>query len=197
VVTTLRDITEERALKRDLSYRASHDELTGLSNSRAWGEALSAEGDRRRDPGDGLGVIFIDLDNFKQINDRYGHPVGDRVLAEVAHRIRSAVRAGDLAARIGGDEFAALLRGLSSVEDARAAATRVADALARPAMVDSSEIECQASIGLSYTERREQVKALVRQADTALYAAKEQGKGRWTEYDPSQWAPTRRTVDGH
>jgi diguanylate cyclase (GGDEF)-like protein len=196
VVSTLRDVTEERALKRDLAYRASHDEMTGLANSRAWGEVISAEADRRRAPGEGVGVIFIDLDNFKQINDRFGHPIGDQVLAEVGRRIRASVRAGDVAARVGGDEFAALLRGLSSVEDARAVAERLATELARPADVDNVPIECQSSIGLAYTEGREQVKVLIRQADTALYAAKEQGKGRWSEYNEKQWRPRRRTLDG-
>jgi diguanylate cyclase (GGDEF)-like protein len=196
VVTTLRDITEERALKRDLAYRASHDELTGLANARAWGETMTSEGERRGEPGDGMGVIFIDLDNFKQINDTYGHPVGDLVLADVARRIASVLRAEDLAARVGGDEFAVLLRGLTDVEDARGVAERLAETLARPALVDSISVECKASIGLSYTEGKERVRALVLQADTALYAAKEQGKGRWTQYNPVQWAPPRKQVAG-
>jgi diguanylate cyclase (GGDEF)-like protein/PAS domain S-box-containing protein len=196
VVTTLRDVTEERALKRDLAYRASHDEMTGLCNSRAWEELVGAEGERRRPPGEGIGVIFIDLDNFKQINDRFGHPVGDKVLAEVGRRIKGAVRGGDVAARVGGDEFAALLRGLSSVEDARRVARRLAETLAAPAAVDSLQVECQASIGLAYTDSREPVPALVKKADTALYAAKEQGKGRWAEYDSRQWRPNRATRNG-
>jgi diguanylate cyclase (GGDEF)-like protein/PAS domain S-box-containing protein len=196
VVTTMRDITAERALQRDLAYRASHDELTGLANVRAWAESLTAEGDRRRGPGAGTAVVFIDLDNFKAINDRYGHPAGDEVLAEVARRIVASLRTGDLAARVGGDEFAVLLRSLPNVDDARAVAQRLADALASPVVVDSRSVECQASIGLSYAEGAEQLRALVRQADTALYAAKEQGKGRWTEYNPKQWAPSRKTHDG-
>jgi diguanylate cyclase (GGDEF)-like protein len=196
VVTTMRDVTAERNLQRDLAYRAGHDELTGLANVRAWGETLAGEVDRRRGPGNGVGVVFIDLDNFKSINDRFGHPVGDGVLAEVARRIQGCLRSGDLAARVGGDEFAALMRGLSSVEDARAVAQRLADALARPAQVDSVTVECQASIGLAYTEGTEEVHTLVRQADTALYAAKDQGKGRWTEYNPKQWAPARATHNG-
>jgi diguanylate cyclase (GGDEF)-like protein len=191
VVSTMRDITAERALKRDLAYRASHDVLTGLANVRAWEENLAAEEDRRHGPGDGIAVIFVDVDNFKGINDRYGHPAGDELLAEVARRIQSCLRRGDLAARVGGDEFAALLRGLSSVEDARAVARRLVEALARPAVVDSLTVECQASVGLSYTEGNERVRSLVRHADSALYAAKDQGKGRWTEYKPAQWTTSR------
>lgn len=196
IVTTLRDITAERKLQRDLAYRASHDELTGLANVRTWGETLRAEGDRRRGPGNGTAVIFVDLDNFKGINDRYGHPVGDAVLAEVARRIQACMRTTDLAARVGGDEFAVLLRGLSSVEDGRNVARRLAEELARPTAVDSISVETQASIGLAYSEGTERVDALVRQADTALYAAKEQGKGRWTEYRPGLHAPDRTAHDG-
>jgi diguanylate cyclase len=127
-------------------------------------------------------VVFVDIDNFRSINDRNGHQAGDEVLAEVARRIQSCLRAGDVAARVGGDEFAVLLRGLSSVEDARAVARRLVESLAHPAIVDSATVDCQASVGLSYTEGMERVRTLVRQADSALYAAKNQGKGRWTEY---------------
>jgi diguanylate cyclase (GGDEF)-like protein len=199
VVTTMRDITAEQALRRDLAYRATHDEMTGLANVRAWEETLTAEGDRRRGPGDGLAVIFVDLDDFKSINDRYGHPVGDAVLAEVARRIHTCLREGDLPARIGGDEFAVLLRHLSTVEDARAVVQRLLEALGRPAVVDSKTLDCQASIGLSYTEGTERLRSLVRQADTALYAAKEQGKGRWCEHKPEPLAAPedpQRHLDG-
>jgi len=190
IVTTLRDVTAERELQRDLAYRASHDELTGMANARTWGETLEAEQERRRGEGNGVAVIFIDLDEFKDINDRYGHPTGDQVLAEMARRIRECVRAGDLAARVGGDEFAVLLRNLPNVDDARAIAQRMAEALSQPTVVNSIPIECRASIGLAYSEGEEPVNDLVRKADTALYAAKEQGKGRWAEYSPKHWRAT-------
>jgi len=196
VVTTLRDVTEERELRRDLAYRASHDELTGMVNARAWGEALTSETDRRRGPGSAVAVIFIDIDDFKRINDDHGHPTGDQVLAEVAHRIQQSLRSGDVAARVGGDEFAILLHGLPHVDDARVVAQRIAEALSRPVRVDEREIEANASIGLAYSEGQERIESLVRQADTALYAAKEQGKGRWTEFDGTQWAPSSRAVRG-
>jgi diguanylate cyclase (GGDEF)-like protein len=182
IVTTMRDVTAERALQRDLAYRAGHDQLTGLANVRAWDEGLTTEGDERRGPGHGIAVMAIDLDNFKSVNDRYGHQVGDEVLAEVARRIRSCLRPGDLAARVGGDEFAALVRGLHTADDARALAQRVVEALSRPARINSMALDCRASVGLSYSERAEPARVLVRQADNALYAAKNQGRGRWTEY---------------
>ena len=189
IVTTLRDVTAERELQRDLAYRASHDELTGMANARTWGETLEEEQERRRGAGNGVAVIFIDLDEFKDINDRYGHPTGDQVLAEMARRIRECVRTGDVAARVGGDEFAVLLRGLPNVDDARSIAQRMAEILSQPIVVGSIPIECRASIGLAYSEGEEPVDVLVRQADTALYAAKEQGKGRWAEYSPKHWRP--------
>jgi diguanylate cyclase (GGDEF)-like protein/PAS domain S-box-containing protein len=182
IVTTMRDVTAERALQRDLAYRASHDQLTGLANVRAWDEGLTAEDANRRGPGHGIAVMAIDLDNFKRINDHYGHQVGDGVLAEVARRIRGCLRAGDLAARVGGDEFAALLRGLTADDHAHALAQRLIEALTRPARINSIAVDCRASVGLSYSEGVEPVRVLVRQADNALYVAKDQGRGRWTEY---------------
>jgi diguanylate cyclase (GGDEF)-like protein len=114
----------------------------------------------------------------------------------VAACIRAQLRSQDLAARVGGDEFAALLRGLSHVDDARVVAERLATTIAAPIRADDTEVVCPASVGLAYTEGDEQVPVLVRRADTALYAAKEQGKGRWAEYNPEQRATARRTPDG-
>jgi diguanylate cyclase (GGDEF)-like protein len=133
---------------------------------------------------------------LKQVNDRHGHPAGDLVLANMAHRIQACVREGDVAARVGGDEFAVLLRGLRNVDDARVVAQRMAESLTHPVMLDSVPVDGKASIGLAYAEGQERIESLVRQADTALYVAKEQGKGRWSEYNPGQWAPRRSTHDG-
>jgi diguanylate cyclase (GGDEF)-like protein/PAS domain S-box-containing protein len=197
VVTTMRDVTAERALQRDLAYRASHDELTGLANVRAWEEGLTTEGDNPHGPGNGIAVIAIDLDHFKTINDRYGHAAGDRVLAEVARRIRERLRPGDLAARVGGDEFGALLRRLRTVDDARTLAQQLVESLARPAVIDSMTLDCGASVGLSYSEGAEPAHMLVRHADTALYAAKDQGRGRWTEYNASAAHPSSHPTAAH
>jgi diguanylate cyclase (GGDEF)-like protein len=196
VVTTLRDITAERRLQRDLAYRANHDELTGLANGRLFGRSLDEEQERRIKRGNGTAVLFIDLDDFKSINDSYGHGAGNEVLAEVGRRIRASIRAEDLAARVGGDEFAVLLRGIAHVDDARAVAQRVAEALAEPAWVDGDPVDCRASIGLAFTQRRERVEGLTGQADVALYRAKADGKGIWREYVPGMRGPRRRRREG-
>jgi diguanylate cyclase (GGDEF)-like protein len=195
IVTTLRDVTAERAMKRDLAYRANHDELTGLANGRLFGRTLDEEHERRVSRGEGTAVLFVDLDDFKSVNDSYGHEAGDRVLAEVARRIHGAIRAGDVAARVGGDEFAVLLRGVPNVDDARAVAERIAQTLSRPADVEGEPVDCGASIGLAYTERRERVDGLTSEADAALYVAKANGKGQWREYVagmPDRRPPRRR-----
>jgi diguanylate cyclase (GGDEF)-like protein len=197
IVTTMRDVTAERALQRDLAYRATHDELTGLANGRMWSWALADEEDRRRRQGRGTAILFIDLDDFKSVNDAYGHVAGDMVLAEVGRRILDSVRAEDLAARVGGDEFAVLVRGVPTVDDARAVAQRVAEELARPASVDGDTVDCRASIGLAYTEQREPVRGLTGNADAALYVAKAGGKGTWREYAPGMPIRRRPLPGGH
>jgi diguanylate cyclase (GGDEF)-like protein/PAS domain S-box-containing protein len=198
VVTTLRDVTTERNLQRELAHRASHDALTGLANAQLFGEELRADGAPdadRRTPAGGRAALFVDLDDFKTVNDTYGHWVGDHLLAEVARRIESCLRDGDIAARLGGDEFAVLLRGVPDVTAARAVAQRIADALARPASVGGIGVDCQASIGLAYTARRGESDSLLRKADTALYIAKTHGKGRWWQYRDGMPTPTRRQID--
>ena len=201
VVTTLRDVTAERNLQRDLAYRASHDALTGLVNAPQFGEELRAEQtsaagtDRLGGSDDGLAVLFIDLDDFKAVNDTYGHDIGDSVLATVARRIGSCLDEDDLAARLGGDEFAVLLRGVPSAAVAREAAQRFSDALAQPARVADLTLDCQASIGLSYHAERRESAALLREADAALYAAKAIGKGHWQQYREGMPDPARRNVD--
>jgi len=198
LVTTLRDVTTERRLRRDLAYRANHDALTGLANAQLFTDELRASNppERRTRRGAGRAALFVDLDDFKLVNDTYGHELGDQLLVEVAQRIGTVLRYEDMAARLGGDEFAILLRHLDSVEDARRIAQRVVDALARPATVDGITMDCQASVGMAYAGPRGSADALVREADAALYAAKASGKGRWREYRPGIPIPGRRHVEG-
>ncbi len=194
VVITVRDVTAERELQRSLAYRASHDPLTGLANAEVLRDQLRAD---RDDTGDGTmcAVLFVDLDDFKQVNDTYGHEVGDGLLVNVAYRIRAVLRADDLAARLGGDEFAALLRDVSDLDAARRTARRIADSLARPVTVGGVTIDSKASVGLAVARTPAEVDSLLRRADTALYTAKEEGKGDWREYREGMISPIRRRND--
>jgi diguanylate cyclase (GGDEF)-like protein/PAS domain S-box-containing protein len=192
VVTTLRDITAERRLERDLAFRASHDPLTGLANPRQFRDDLDTDHQRHRvTPGDGQAVFFIDLDDFKTINDTHGHHIGDQLLAEVAHRIQSCLRSQDLAARIGGDEFAVLLRHITQVDDATEIAQRLAETLARPTQIGQIRLSCSASIGVTYAITPRRPDELLREADAALYRAKADGKNRWHLYHNEMGDPER------
>jgi diguanylate cyclase (GGDEF)-like protein len=183
VVTTLRDVTRERVLQRELAYRASHDPLTGLANGEVYRGELSEAGQARpNERADGGAVwraaLMVDLDDFKGINDVYGHETGDRVLVETATRITSCLRAGDVAARIGGDEFAVLLPDIPDPGAAYDIAQRIADAMARPTMVPGTSVACRASVGVACSTTPFDPEQLLRQADQALYSAKAHGKGR-------------------
>jgi diguanylate cyclase (GGDEF)-like protein len=194
IVTTLRDVTFERRLQRDLAFRASHDQLTGLANATLFHDQLYAHSDRRRqDPQpEGVAALFIDLDNFKGVNDSHGHHVGDQLLAEVAHRITTSLRRNDLAARIGGDEFAVFLREVAGADDATAIAQRIVETVAQPMQIGPVTLACSVSIGVAFTDRPEHPDALLRQADTALYRVKASGKAGWRLYQEAEPDPTPR-----
>ncbi|MDG4825661.1 bifunctional diguanylate cyclase/phosphodiesterase [Asanoa sp. WMMD1127] len=185
VVTTLHDVTQERLLRRDLERRANEDPLTGLANPNRFGEQLRAGSGSA-----GWAALFVDLDDFKAVNDTFGHQVGDGLLVFVARRIEDCVRAEDLVARLGGDEFGVLLRDLD-VETARGITQRISDALAEPAMINGLRVDAQASIGLAFIADDSDPDMLMREADSALYSAKAAGKGRWRQYRPGMPAPTR------
>ena len=187
VVTTLHDVTAERQLRLDLEHRATHDPLTGLANGTLFRERLRRP-PARRSPG--RAVMVIDLDDFKTVNDTFGHLIGDGLLTVVARRVESCVRAGDLPARLGGDEFAVLLDGIAP-EAADEIAQRVSDALARPAPVGGITLDPQASVGLAHAGAGDDGATLLRDADSALYAAKAAGKGRWRRHHPGMPVPTR------
>ncbi|NUR72537.1 MAG: EAL domain-containing protein [Hamadaea sp.] len=186
VVTTLRDVTAERDLRRDLAHQASHDVITGLGNPRLFRHALA---EAVRTPG--AAVLLLDIDDFKLVNDTYGHPIGDQLLVASARRIESVIGPADLAARIGGDEFGVVLGDCTDVGVARDVAQRLADLLAEQIEVEDMVIECRASIGLAHAANTEDDSLLMRQADMALYAAKSGGKGRWRQYDGEMSIPAR------
>lgn len=174
---TQRKLAEERAV-----FLAHHDELTGLLNRRAMSSLL----EEPRDASMSVGIAIIDLDGFKDINDKYGHQAGDYVLRGIAKRLRTGVRGEDKVFRMGGDEFVAVLDGFGEHEpraDALAWCSRIIDSLSAPFTVDGEEVAVGASIGISmFPDDSEDFQNLIRFADLALYEAKAQGKGVTVEY---------------
>ncbi|MGN6380905.1 MAG: putative bifunctional diguanylate cyclase/phosphodiesterase [Gaiellales bacterium] len=184
------DITMLKETEAGLAHRAMHDNLTDLPNRALFQEHLTvgiAHADRTET---GIAVLFIDLDDFKLINDSLGHAVGDELLVEVAARLRSAIRADDVVARQGGDEFLVLMHGPSedgsveALEDAaRAVATTLRLALAQPFTVDGAELYVTASVGASlYPADADTHEGLLKHADSALYAAKDAGRDGYRLY---------------
>jgi diguanylate cyclase (GGDEF)-like protein/PAS domain S-box-containing protein len=174
LIAIARNITEKKAYEGLLEYRAHHDVLTDLPNRLLFAEELGRALTERRRYGQSCAVLFIDLDRFKLVNDTMGHPAGDAFLVEVAARLRSCLRDGDVLARMGGDEFTVLLRGLNSPADAVAAVNRMMDHVSKPFSIEGTKLVISASVGVSlYPENGSEVDELLRNADAAMYKAKE------------------------
>ena len=185
---------ELQARERQLAHRAAHDDLTGLSNRYGLHQALS-QCLAQRPPGRGPAVVFIDLDRFKDVNDRHGHAVGDAVLGLAADRLRAVVGAGDVLARKGGDEFVIVLPDADSATAVELAG-RVVGALAEPFRLASVEHVCGASVGVAVCPAHgEAIEELLRCADIALYESKNAGRGRCTLFDPAQDLALRERAD--
>ncbi|MGY3266918.1 diguanylate cyclase domain-containing protein [Lysobacter sp. HA35] len=191
----LRDITERKQLEVSLAMQALHDPLTGLPNRRLLLESLPRALQRADRNGTALGVYFIDLDGFKQVNDTFGHDAGDDVLREFACRIRDSVRAVDMVARLAGDEFVvvaeAFAEPMPTADLVAGKLLRVADA---PYVVADTERHLSSSVGVAVYKPRSGIDAttLLARADQAMYNAKRNGKGRAT-----LWAPELATVASH
>ncbi len=184
------DITDRKRLESKLIHDALHDPLTGLANRVLLRDHLERALARRgRSPGT-IALLFVDLDDFKRINDSYGHAVGDQILVRVAERLLGAVRAEDVVGRQSGDEFAVLLTHVRDVDDAVTSAERILTELRRPILLGAHSIVVGGTIGIAVaTEPGATAEDLLTQADAAMYAAKADGKGRHAVYDP--WMPTR------
>jgi diguanylate cyclase (GGDEF)-like protein len=191
-----RDVAQRRALEAQLSFQAFHDPLTGLTNRRRFMEATTVALAERSRPGS-VAALFLDLDDFKTINDTLGHGAGDEALVAVADRVRSALRGSDLAARLGGDEFGILLRDLPDESRAIEVAERLLATLNEPLLIEDVAIEAGASIGIAIDSPTMQtVDDLLGDADIAMYRAKAQGKGRFhvfRETDPDARAARDQT----
>lgn len=187
MVTAVHDITDRIAAERELERLALHDPLTGLHDRRVFEDRLDHALERARREGTHLGVLFLDIDRFKVINDSLGHSVGDSLLQEVADRLRACVRDADTVARMGGDEFAVLLEAVEGETEAEEAARRVAQVFQQPFHVGDAEIPAEVSIGLalSHHEEVQEAEDLLRFSDIAMYRMKEIKGTGFKVFDPS------------
>ncbi len=178
IVLNTRDISERKQFEEQLSHQAFHDQITGLANRALFQDRVSHALERQTRDGNPVAVLFMDLDDFKTINDSLGHSIGDELLEAVAGRLLGALKAGDLAARLGGDE------GLTAAD----VAGRILETLEEPFDLDGTEVYARASIGISVAEPDDPVGSadeLLRNADVAMYMAKEGGKARYQLFEPA------------
>jgi diguanylate cyclase (GGDEF)-like protein/PAS domain S-box-containing protein len=183
------DISERKALEAELERRASHDPLTGLPNRHTLvdrlGQALLRT--KRGKEGRKVGVLFMDLDGFKTINDSLGHEAGDRLLVTVAERLRKRLRPEDVLARFGGDEFAVLLEEVADASETIRVAQRIAESLREPFTVNDHQVNLSTSVGIALgsAHTKDDPEGMLRNADAAMYKAKEQGLGCYAVFDPA------------
>ena len=191
VVVNARDVTERRVAEARLAHQAFHDPLTGLPNRTRFAELLEAAVCRARSDGRSVGVLLLDLDGFKIVNDSLGHEVGDQQLVAVAQRLVSCLDRGETVARFGGDEFTVLLEQVDA-EEAIATAARILAAMAEPVDVAGREVAGGASIGIALGPAHGVTPGeLLKAADVALYRAKDAGGGLAVVYDPGMAAEAR------
>ena len=176
----LLDVTAERELQEQLRLQALFDPLTGLANRAFFHEQLEHAVSMRTENESGTAVVFVDLDEFKQINDQYGHSVGDEVLATLGERLKSVIRAGDSVARLGGDEFAVLLTSVMEPAEAAIVAERLLEQITAPIDVAGRHLMLTASVGIALGSEGAE---LLKQADAAMYRAKANGDADYAFYD--------------
>ncbi|MGQ0430493.1 MAG: putative bifunctional diguanylate cyclase/phosphodiesterase [Gammaproteobacteria bacterium] len=178
----LRDNTDRKGMEEQLKRLALHDPLTLLGSRSLFRDRLEHALAVSKRNGRGVAVLFVDLDNFKRINDSFGHATGDRVLHRSAQRLVKATRNGDTVARFGGDEFAVLLENLTGRDQVVEIAARVVEALQGPMDMTGQDMRIGASVGVAFAEPEDGVEELLRNADVAMYASKARGKGCYTVY---------------
>ena len=193
VISVVRDITERAKVTEEMRQMALSDPLTGLANRAYFTQAMErAIADARRH-GDSLGVLFLDLDDFKPVNDRLGHAAGDQVLVDLARNVTSNLRATDTVARMGGDEFAVILPRLLDTESINAAARKIAMCVAKPTLISGENISVTASIGAAlFDPELDDADTLLGKADSAMYQAKRTGVvwRVWGEDLPEEVVPS-------
>jgi diguanylate cyclase (GGDEF)-like protein/PAS domain S-box-containing protein len=185
VVVTARDVTERRALEEQLAHQAFHDSLTGLANRSLFADRVEralGRGIRRRNL---FAVLFLDLDDFKTVNDSLGHAAGDELLVTIARRIESCLRPEDTCARLGGDEFAVMIENIAGPDGAVTVARRILGVMGEPLAILGSDVSVRGSVGIALGTGEQTTSEIMRSADLAMYRAKNDGKGRYALYEPS------------
>jgi len=190
-VMNIRDVTDRKALEDQLKRLAFHDPLTLLANRALFRDRVEHALTVSRRHGSRVAAIFVDLDNFKKINDSFGHGEGDRVLRATAQRLSKNMRAIDTVARLGGDEFAVLIEDGSSSEQVIEVAGRIVETLKEPFAFAGSSLRVAASVGVAFAEPGEGVEELLRNADVAMYRAKAQGKSCYCVFQPKMQEAVR------
>ena len=183
LIVLLQDVTERKVLEAKLVHQATHDSLTQLPNRLLFGERVERAVSSGANEAGRIAVIFLDLDSFKAVNDTQGHGAGDRLLQVVAQRLLSATRGCDAVARLGGDEFAVLLQQVDALAGAESAVARIISSLRQPVEVDADRtVSVGASYGISVYSGAEGTEELLRNADVAMYEAKQRCPGRWVVF---------------
>ncbi|MGD0441044.1 MAG: EAL domain-containing protein [Acidimicrobiales bacterium] len=196
IVLTLRDVSERTNLEEELKHQAFHDALSGLANRALFRDRLEHALARASRSKSSLAVLFLDLDDFKLINDSLGHAAGDALLVAVSRRLSECLRSGDTVARFGGDEFAVLLEETTGPEEACQTAERLIRALRETLVIEDHDVQVCSSVGIALSHAgREDPTELMQAADLAMYAAKTHGKGRYEVYQPDLQVAIVRRLD--
>jgi diguanylate cyclase (GGDEF)-like protein len=193
-VLAVRDVRERKSFEEKLHHQAFHDALTGLPNRTLFEDRVGQAQARAQRSGEPIAVLFIDLDDFKTVNDSLGHAAGDDLLRLTSARLDESLRGMDTAARLGGDEFAVLAENVEGPESVSTLAARLHAALELPFLLGDDEVFVRASIGIALSVGAEAADELMRNADTAMYVAKASGKGRHEIFRPTMHVDARRRL---
>ena len=195
IVLNTRDVSERKRFEQQLLHQAFHDPLTGLANRALFRDRVDHALKLAKRQRHAITVLFLDLDDFKKVNDSFGHGEGDKLLVLAAERFRSCARAADTVARLGGDEFAILIEDSTGPEEQQALIERLTSSMAQPFMLSGNEVFVTASVGIAAASAGESVSEVLRNADTAMYAAKRAGKGRFEAYASQMSSDVRHRLE--
>jgi diguanylate cyclase (GGDEF)-like protein/PAS domain S-box-containing protein len=195
IVLNTRDVSERKRLEEQLTHQAFHDPLTGLANRALFRDRVSHALALAHRQGHPITVLFLDLDDFKKVNDSLGHAEGDRLLIAASERFLSCARTADTVARLGGDEFAILIEHVAGSDGRAGLLERLSSAMAHPFSLSGNQVQVTASIGVATATGDETADDLLRNADVAMYAAKRRGKGRSETYESRMYADLRERLE--